>query len=227
MAKDKLITLLITEEKRDRLKQHCADLGLNVSQVLTKCIDDILAGSIDPSTSSQTTSLPIDIDIAIDAAIDKREPKLLDIIFNPTNEINTKLKEHDDDIYELENALYTCQTMLKTLTELVSKKGIGNVELDPTTKQALAHTVKPETPYKTHSSDEMYLRSEPFTIEETKEFLTRVYKANFETTKISARTSQDTIAELLISSSYPHPNNRKWTRDEVRKVCKMWEIATK
>ena len=73
----------------------------------------------------------------------------------------------------------------------------------------------------------MYLRSEPLTIEETKEFLTRVYKANLETNKVSARTSQDGIAELLTSSNYPHPDNRKWTRDEVRKVCKLWNIATK
>ena len=130
MAKDKLITLLIEEEKRDRLKQHCTNLGLNVSQVLSKCIDDILSGSIDVSKSTGVSMLQIDID----AAIEKREPKLLDIIFNPTNQIQRKLKQHDDNIHELENAIHTCHTMLKTITELAVKKEIGEVSLDGTSK---------------------------------------------------------------------------------------------
>jgi hypothetical protein len=162
MAKDKLITLLIEEEKRDRLKQHCTDLGLNVSQVLSKCIDDILSGSIDLSKPIGISMLPLDIDQAIDAAIDKREQKLLDIIFNPTNQIQSKLRQHDDDIHELENAIYTCQTMLKTISELVTTKGIGDVNLNGTTKQALAHTIKPDKPIKNHSSDDIAL-----TIEDT------------------------------------------------------------
>jgi hypothetical protein len=141
MAKDKLITLLIEEEKRDRLKQHCNDLGLNVSQVLSKCIDDILSGSIDVSKSTGVSMIQLDIDKAIDAAIDKREPKLLDIIFNPTNQIQSKLKQHDDDIHELENAVRTCQTMLKTITELAVKKEIGEVSLDGTSKSTLAHPI--------------------------------------------------------------------------------------
>jgi hypothetical protein len=227
MAKDKLITLLIEEEKRDRLKQHCADLGLNVSQVLSKCIDDILSGSIDPTPNSQTAILPIDIDIAIDTAIDKFEPKLIDIVERSTSQINTKLKEHDDDIHELENALYTCQTMLRTLTELVNKQGIAKVELDPTTKQALAHTVKPEPPYKTHSSDEMYLEDKIYTLEDTQTLITNIYQANLSTTVISARTSQDGISKILTDGNYPHPNSKKWNRDEVRKVAKLWEIITK
>jgi hypothetical protein len=131
MPKDKLITILIEEEKRDRLKQHCADLGLNVSQVLSKCIDDILSGSIDPSAKLQTKiDLSTDINIAIDAAIDKREPKLLDIIFNPTNQINIKLEQHGEDIKELHNRLDSYQAMIKNLTELINKQAIGKVELE-------------------------------------------------------------------------------------------------
>ncbi len=153
MAKDKLITLLIEEEKRDRLKKHCTDLGLNVSQVLSKCIDDILSGSIDISKPTSVSMLQLDIDKAIDAAIDKREPKLLDIIFNPTNQIQRKLKQHDDNIHELENAIHTCQTMLKTITELAIKKEIGDVNPDGTSKSTLTHPIEPDEPIRNHSSE--------------------------------------------------------------------------
>jgi hypothetical protein len=227
MAKDKLITLLIEEEKRDRLKQHCAELGLNVSQVLSKCIDDILNGLIDPYANWQTPIPPIDIDIAIDTAIDKFEPKLIDIVEQSTSQINTKLKGHDDDIHELENALYSCQTMIRTLTKLVNKQGIAKLELDPTTKQALAHTVKPEPIYKTHSSDEIYLDPQRYTLEDTRIYLQGKGDYNRTREKMSDRISQDDIATHLRACNYPHPENRKWTRDEVRKVFKLWSIATK
>jgi hypothetical protein len=186
-----------------------------------------LSGSTAIQTSIYTSTSHVNIQEQVEIAIDKFEPKLIDIIFNPANVINTKLKEHDDDIHELENALYTCQTMLKTLTELVNKQGIAKIELDPTTKQALAHTIKPEQPYKTHSSDEMYLSGEPTTVEDTREFIDRIYKTNLEFDKVSDRVSQEEIAKLLSNHKYPHPNGKKWNRDEVRRVCKLWDIVTK
>jgi antitoxin component of RelBE/YafQ-DinJ toxin-antitoxin module len=91
MAKDKLITLLIEAEKRERLKQHCANLGLTVSQVLSKCIDDILNGSIDPSANSAPTISLIDIDIYIAKSIEKA-----------LEDINAKLKEQGDRLDKIE-----------------------------------------------------------------------------------------------------------------------------
>lgn len=227
MAKDKLITLLITEEKRDRLKQHCADLGLNVSQVLTKCIDDILAGSIDPSTNTQTTSLPIDIDLAIGAAIARRQQISLDDNDAYFQETSQTLEQHTKDISDLEMSVWECQQTIKNLTELVNQQNTINTELDPKTKQALVHTIKPEQPYKTHSSDEIYLSDEKYTLEDTQTYLQGKGDYNRTREKMSDRISQDDIAIHLQTYNYPHPNNRKWTRDEVRKVCKLWQIATK
>jgi hypothetical protein len=129
MPKDKLITLLIAEEKRDRLKQHCADLGLNVSQVLTKCIDDILDGSIDPFANSHTTSLPIDIDVAIDAAIDRREPRLLNILFDPANQINTAIQSHDTEIQYLKTCLQICEDKIDNLTKLIQVREVPKIEV--------------------------------------------------------------------------------------------------
>jgi hypothetical protein len=230
VAKDKLLTIPIESAKRDALNQYCQSRGIKVSELITAYIDKCLSGIIDienPIDNSIDTGNSIDVHIAIEEAIDNIKPELLDIVSAPLNNVYTKLKEHDDDIHELENALYSWQTMLKTLTELVNKQGIAKIELDPTTKQALAHTIKPEQPYKTHSSDEMYLSGEPTTVEDTREFIDRIYKTNLEFDKVSDRVSQEEIAKLLSNHKYPHPNGKKWNRDEVRRVCKLWDIVTK
>jgi hypothetical protein len=216
MTKDKQLTFLIEEEKRDKLRQHCADLGLTISQVLTNYVDDILSGSTQIQTSTYTSTCNVNIEELVEAAIDKREPKLLDIIFSPTNQINTKLQEYGEDIEKLENALYTCQSMIRNLTDLVNKQNI-----EPT------HTTNPQPPIKTQPSGETSTDDKIYTLEDTKRLITSIYKANLENNNPSDRTSQEGISNILTRQNYPHPNGKKWNRDEVRKICKLWDIATK
>ena len=225
MTKDKLITLLIEERKRDRLKQHCADLGLNVSQVLTKAIDDILNGSINPSAQTSTTILPIDIAIAIDAAIDKREPKLLDIIFNPTNEIHSKLQEHEDDIKKLIDSVHDLRITIGYLSDSVMKQGTLGVEIDPVSKQQSDNTLTPDQPQQFPLSDLTLLTSQSYTLEDTRTYLQGKGDYNRTREKRSDRISQDDISIHLHTYNYPHPSEKKWSRDEVRKVLKLWQIA--
>lgn len=227
MTKDKQLTFLIEEEKRDRLKQHCADLGLTISQVLTNYVDDLLSGSVSAQTFTSTYN--IDISQAVDESIDRLKPELLEIVLHPINSIEVKVKQNTDDIHQLENALYTCQTMLRTLSELVNKKNISKVEVevDPQIKQTIAHTLKPEQPIKNQSGQEVDLSNQPYTLDDTRIYLQGKGDYNRTRNKMSDRISQEDIAIHLSAYNYPHPQNRKWTRDEVRKVCKMWSIATR
>lgn len=65
------------------------------------------------------------------------------------------------------------------------------------------------------------------TLEETLQLITTIYQTNLNTPAHSQRSSQEEISNILITGSYPHPTSKKWNRDEVRKVCKLWDIKTK
>jgi hypothetical protein len=65
------------------------------------------------------------------------------------------------------------------------------------------------------------------TLEDTKKYLQQKADYNLSQSKQSDRINQTTQAEYLKTRNYPHPTGKKWNRDEVREICKMWDIKTK
>ena len=113
MAKDKQLTFLIEESKRDALKQHCADLGLTISQVLTSYVDSLLSGSVIPqsSTFTSTSTYNLDVKEVVNEAIDNHA-------------ISTSIKSQDKKIEDLTNDLNICFDKIDSLTKLIESREI-------------------------------------------------------------------------------------------------------
>lgn len=89
MAKNKLLTIPIELEKRERLNQHCADRGIKVTELITRYIDRVLAGGESEGTISPSDSSPV----VTESFINQIETSISNAIQFPLYSLPTEFRE--------------------------------------------------------------------------------------------------------------------------------------
>lgn len=235
MAKNKLLTIPIEEEKRERLNQYCGERGKTVSQMITGFIDRLLDGSIDPSTSIEPVELSrksIDIEEIVEKVIDKLskdtltdlnsvEPRMVNLserILDQRKDFRIHTQWAVDESVALHQRLESLELQIRGISINSVEPSIEDTEITHIPKSiATATTKKP-----IEQSIDQHLQ--PYNLEDTKTYLRDKCDYNRTRERRGDRISQGDISIHLLTYNYPHPSNKKWSRDEVRAVCKLWEF---
>jgi hypothetical protein len=93
MSKNKLVTIPIEAEKRQRLNDYCAANGSTVAQTLTKYIDMLLEGSINLPRHIEPSISSIDIDAIVDKVIERL--KLGTTSIDSLVDVKPNVEQHD------------------------------------------------------------------------------------------------------------------------------------
>ena len=134
MAKNKLLTIPIEEEKRERLNQYCGERGKTVSQTITGFIDKLLDGSIDPSTSIEPSRLPIEISMT--AIVEEVVSRLKETHYVPAKEFNRIVSEISLDMADIKNDLWLMDREIKNLQE-----SVNSVDVKPTDSPTVIESI--------------------------------------------------------------------------------------
>ncbi len=223
MAKDKLVTIPIEAEKRDRLNKYCQDNHIKVSELITGFIDKVLSNDIDTSRPSSISIPSIDTQNTTDAALLEKLTDLTDGL-----DLSKKLYNHIGEFTT--NSLQIIFERLEAI-ELaigISSKSISTpIEhpIDTSISTPIEHPIDTSisTPIE-HSIDTSISTPIEHSIEDTKTLISQKFDSR-RTTK-GNRITLEEIATQLTTYNYPHPQGKKWTRSEVTKIAKLWEIRT-
>jgi hypothetical protein len=227
MAKTKLLTIPIEQEKRDRLNQYCSELNITVSQFITKYIDACLDDSIDSSSSIESSRPHIDIDTIVEKAIDKIVPLMMNKIHDIEQNVMDKTKENETDIFEISNTLISCQRMLRRLNNEIVKYGMKDTALDDV-PNSFSPVEKPkDKPVDTGRLNDTYLEKSTISLTDTQNYIKSRIEYNRSCKKRLDRDSNEKIADFLQEHGYPHPDGKKWHRNHISECCKLWAIDNK
>jgi hypothetical protein len=224
MAKSKLITIPIEEEKRERLNKYCSDKGSTVSQTLTKYIDLLLDGSIDDDTQLDNRPGPIDLPYIIQRIMLEVKPLIIDEAYTPYMGINSTLRKHQDSIDELKNKFSEIESLFNDLNDRL----ISNPQLQPLPDvdiESIKVETPPKQPAEATTPNDTYLPTEK-TLDDTKAYITDQLQHNKQFKKRSDRITNQQIADSLQDNGFPHPEGRVWHRNHIPQVAKLLEIES-
>lgn len=201
MAKNKLLTIPIEADKRDRLNKHCADAGTTVAQLITKYIDTVLDNSIGCSISIDSSIPPIDIDSIVEKVIEnlKSETVPIDRQFVSIEEFDKAMKHRDLEVEKLQRFVNYSEAKFHIEQSI-------DIPVD------IEHVI--------------YMPVEVRTLSDTKQYLQEKNDYNRSRSGGSKKITQTDMAVELNNYHYPHPQLKHWTRAEVGKICKIWKIIT-
>lgn len=227
MSKNKLLTIPIEQEKRERLNQHCKERGITVSQLITLYIDKVLDDGLDLTQPIEIYRQPIDIDTSLDTYIDnlQNSGKFIALV---REIVETATEQPDRVSYNyLESVIEEMDGRLTDRVDLISHQlsQLASIVNNPS-PQPIEDSIEEsiDAPIEEEPLTTQAVEQKPFTLEDTNEFLHQKVGHNRDNPNRTERITQQSIADHLNCYSYPHPTGKKWTRTEVSKICKMWNI---
>ena len=217
MAKDKLLTIPIESDKRDRLNKYCQDKRIKVSELITEYIDNVLSGSIDIDRSIGSSISIESIEPSIDHEIEEKYTTLT-ALYNHIGEYTVdNLKSIFDRLDAIELTLAKQKHIEPSIDiEPIELSIEPSIDIEPI---ELSIDIEP--------SIEPSIDIEPIepSIEDTKTLISQKMESRRSTIG-GRKVTLDEIAIQLMTYNYPHPNGKKWTRLEVTKIAKEWGIRT-
>jgi hypothetical protein len=211
MTKNKLLTIPIEEEKRERLNKYCADAGTTVSQFITKYIDAVLDGSIEIRES-------IDIEGIVEKVIDELKfgESPIDARFVSVEEFDKAMAHNALVIADFAASMGRTDLKVEKLQKFTNYSEAEQV-IDIPIEQPIEQSMDIDKPIDTSV--------EPRTLDDTKRYLQSKNDYNRSRSSGSKKISQSDMAFELNNYQYPHPDFKSWTRTEVSKVCKLWKLT--